>query len=108
VKSVTLKEGFREVEFDDLTELLILLKDFPNKVNAGLDRHSNDSGITLQSLIDRCIVHLNNQDTSECFNLALDLQAWLVGELLSRNERLRVEELRGVYEDLLHLLGSVQ
>lgn len=99
-------KGLRETELSYLVDLLTLFQDFQNKVNAGRDRSYNDTTQSLQSLIDRCTTHLARGDALESSKLALDLLAWLVGELQSRKER--YELLGSVYEGQLNLLESIQ
>ncbi|KAF8849368.1 hypothetical protein BDZ45DRAFT_237420 [Acephala macrosclerotiorum] len=100
------EQALRTTEFSYLVDLLALLQDFQNNVNAGRGRSYNDTTDSLQSLIDRCTAHLARGDALESFKLAGDLLAWLVGELQSRKER--YEQLGGVYQDQLGLLESIK
>lgn len=99
-------EWVEEAELTSVAELLAFLRYFRNNVEAGRDRCFNDSGIDLQSLIDRCSVRMSNGDVSGCYDLVGDIQAWLLVELEARKDRW--EYLRGIYDELITMLESVQ
>lgn len=79
-----------EAEFISVQVLLALLRCVQNYVEAGVDRCFNDSGIDLQSLIDRCSAHMSNGDVSGCYNLVGDIQAWLLVEQQGSWKRERI------------------
>ncbi|KUJ19483.1 uncharacterized protein LY89DRAFT_667431 [Mollisia scopiformis] len=96
-------------EFKYLYELLTLFEALQSEVQAGGGRFCNDSGITLQSLMDRCTAKKRIGDDSACFRVAEALQAWLVAELHSRKDNCTGDMQMWLrYEELIGSLESVQ
>lgn len=98
-----IKQGITLAEIEKLVELLALLSEFLENDRTGKDRIFNDSGVSLLSLVCKLTVEIRREDTGACFKTVGDLQAWFIGELLSRKDR-----WNGVSEAYDRLLKEVE
>lgn len=91
------------MELDKIRDLLAPLKKFFENDEKGRETIVNDSGLSLQSFIDRFELHVLHRETQHCFKAAGDLRAWLVVELKMRRDQ--PVGIGGDYESLQDMVN---